>query len=113
MSNIAEVTARLRQERALGDAAGQETIPVAAAATAASPAAIYPKDVYGRTPGPYSMLSVCEAAAVYLASAGGPKTSREIADALRAGGIRTTSKNFTDTVRKMLRRSGGSIGFIL
>jgi len=124
MNTIAEVAAKLRAERqnllvelsridrvlaALGEAAGLEPIP-AAPATTAHPLVVYPTDVLGRTPGPYSMLSVCEAAAVYLASVGEPKTSREIADALRAGGLRTTAKSLTDTVQKMLRRSGSYCG---
>jgi len=117
MSRIAEVLAALREERqnllaevsridraiaALEDAAG--TGPPATVATK------YPKDALGRTPGPYSMFTVCEAAATYLASAGEPKTTREIAAALRAGGIRTTSEHFTDTVGKMLRKSASDFG---
>jgi len=124
MNMIAEVAAKLRAEcqnllaelsridrvlTALEETAGLEPIPAAPAITA-HPLVVYPTDVLGRTPRPYSMLSVCEAAAVYLASVGEPKTSREITDALRAGSLRTTSKSLTDTVRKMLRRSGSYCG---
>ena len=121
MSRIADVLAALRAERqdllnevsridraiaALEDAAGPGLIAAAAAA------ANYPADAYGRRPGPYSMLRVAEAAAIYLAEAGVPKTSTEIAAALRAGGVRTTStpRTFTDTVQKMLRKSGAEFG---
>lgn len=117
MSRIADVLAALRAERqdllnevsridraiaALEDAAGSG--PIAAAAKQ------YPADAYGRRPGPYSMLNVCEAAAIYLAEAGVPKTTSEIAAALRAGGIRTTSLKFTDVVRKALRKFASDHG---
>jgi hypothetical protein len=63
----------------------------------------YPEDALGRKPGPYSMLSVCEAAALYLAETGEPRTSAQIAAALKAGGYATTSVYFVNTVQKMLR----------
>jgi hypothetical protein len=53
---------------------------------------------------PYAMLKFYEAAADYLASVQEPKTVREIADALVAGGFRTRSKNFASSVRTMLGR---------
>lgn len=117
MSRIAEVLTALREEReallrevsridraiaALEDAAG--TGPVKAAASR------YPADALGRKPGPYSMLNICEAAALYLASAGAPKTAREIAAALRAGGLRTAALRLTDSIRKALRRCGSDHG---
>ena len=54
---------------------------------------------------PYAMLSLYEAAAHYLAAAGEPKTSREIAAALRAGGFKTRATYFTAIVSTMLKRS--------
>lgn len=56
------------------------------------------------TPGPYATASLYEAAAIYLAGADGPKTAREIAEALKAGGYSTRAKDFTATVRTMLLR---------
>ncbi|HYC91943.1 MAG TPA: hypothetical protein VEO54_22210 [Thermoanaerobaculia bacterium] len=53
---------------------------------------------------PYARLNVYEAAAHYLARAGEPKTAREIADALRAGGFNTRSTRFANTITTMLRR---------
>ena len=121
MSRIAEVLAALRDERqtllaevsridraieALEDAAG--TGPIRA--SAGTSAGTYQEDPYGRMPGPYSLCSPCEAAAVYLAAAGEPKTSSEIATALVAGGIRTTSKRFADTLHKALRQNGSYYG---
>lgn len=58
-------------------------------------------------PKPYAMLRFTEAAAHYLASAREPKTTREIADALLAGGFPTRSKNFAASVRTMLGRMIG------
>lgn len=84
--------------------AGEDAKPAAAAPV------VYPQDAYGRKPGPYSMLLLCEAAAMYLAAEGAPRSSREIADALRAGGYRTTSTHFTNTVQKMLVKSGSEAG---
>jgi hypothetical protein len=53
---------------------------------------------------PYARLNVYEAVAHYLATAGEPKTTGEIADALRAGGFKTRSTRFANTIRTMLRR---------
>jgi hypothetical protein len=121
MSRIAELLAALHDERdellnevsridraiaALEDASGTEPMQPA---TARTTAARYPPDAFGRTPGPYSMLTVCEAAALYLAEAGEPKTTAQIAAALKAGGFRTNSEHFTDTVQKMLRATAVSV----
>jgi hypothetical protein len=123
MSRIAEVLAALRLEReqhlnevsrldrwiaAIEDVAGAS--PAQRAAALQSAAAHYPEDVLGRRPGPYSMLSVCEAAAIYLAETGEAKTTGQIAAALKAGGVRTTAKRFTDTVQKALRASASHYG---
>jgi hypothetical protein len=53
---------------------------------------------------PYTMLNLYEATAHFLSAAGQPKTVREIATALRAGGFKTRSAQFTATVGTMLRR---------
>ena len=55
-------------------------------------------------PKPYAQLDVYEATAAYLATVSEPKTARQIADALRAGGFKTRSIDFPGTVRTMLRR---------
>ena len=53
---------------------------------------------------PYVYLTLYEAAAQYLADANEPRTTRQIADALRAGGFKTRSRRFTSTVSTMLGR---------
>lgn len=57
--------------------------------------------------GPYSLLDIYEATAHYLSTADRPKSSTEIAAALRAGGFKTRSRNLVNTVRVMLRRKDG------
>ena len=58
-----------------------------------------------RRAAPYAMRGLYEAVAAYLADAGEPKTVREIADGLIAGGYQTRSEDFATTVRTMLRRT--------
>lgn len=127
MSRIAEVLAALREKRqdllnevsqidraiaAIEEVVRTGTLDDDAAGTRTVEATTtqYPPDQLGRQPGPYSMLSICEGAALYLAEVGEPKTSREIAAALRAGGFPSTSKYFTEIVQKMLRSSGSRHG---
>ena len=52
----------------------------------------------------YAQWDLYEATTLYLAGVGEPKTARQIADALRAGGFKTRSRDFAGTVRTMLRR---------
>jgi len=54
--------------------------------------------------GPYADMSIGEAAKLYLFSIGKPQTSRQITDALRAGGIRSMAKNLDVAVYSALRR---------
>ena len=53
---------------------------------------------------PYVTLTLYEATAHYLATVKEPRTSRQIADALRAGGFITRSSRFVATVTTMLSR---------
>jgi hypothetical protein len=53
---------------------------------------------------PYAYLTLYEATAHYLAQENGPRTSRQIADALRAGGFKTRSRRLASTVSTMLAR---------
>ena len=126
MSRIAEVLAALREKReellhevsqidraiaALEEVERTGTFDAAETRTAeAKPAVQYPPDQLGRRPGPYSMLSICEAARLYLTEVEEPKTVGEIAAALRAGGFPSTSTYFTEIVRKMLTSSGSRYG---
>jgi hypothetical protein len=71
--------------------------------TTAPPNAVAPAPA--ATPGPYAILSFYEAAVDYLTAAGEPRSAREIAEALRAGGYPTQAKDFTATVRTMLSRN--------
>ncbi len=57
--------------------------------------------------GPYSLLDLYEATAHYLSTVNTPKSSTEIAAALRAGGFKTRSRDLVNTVRGMLRRKDG------
>lgn len=55
----------------------------------------------------YKGLSIPQAARAYLAQRGCPAQTAEIADALLAGGITTTSRNFSTTVYSILREAKG------
>jgi hypothetical protein len=122
MGKIEEVLAEMRQERErlaadlarvdrviaaleeggaiLGE--GVAIVPPGAAATAGAAQASWPRGV-----GPYSLLDIYEATAHYLSTVDTPKNSTEVAAALRAGGFKTRSRNFVNTVRVMLRRKDG------
>lgn len=55
----------------------------------------------------YAGLSIAEAARRFLTERGTPATTREIAEALLAKGLTTTSKNFSMTVYTILRETAG------
>lgn len=57
-------------------------------------------------------LSLVDATKKYLAIAKSPKTSRQICDALLAGGFKTTSKDFNNTVFSVLSREDKQEGVI-
>ena len=106
LARVDRVIAALKEGGAV-TAHGEEkraTVPPGAAATAASTAAqaSLPQGV-----GPYSLLDIYEATAHFLSTVDTPKSSTEIAAALRAGGFKTHSRNFVNTVRVMLRRRDG------
>lgn len=118
MGKIDEVLAEMRQERerlsaelarvnrviAALEEEGPANKPPVIAVTAA-PAVTQPR--YPPGAGPYSQLDMYEATAHYLSTVDTPKNSSEIAAALRAGGFKTRSRNFVNTVRVMLRRKDG------
>ena len=52
----------------------------------------------------YSQMSLYEAVAHVLVMSDEPKTSREIADALRAGGFKSRARSLTHVVTTMLTR---------
>jgi hypothetical protein len=54
--------------------------------------------------GDYRGMELIDAAHKYLGSVGVPKSTREIANALVAGGLSTKANNFPGTVSAMLRR---------
>jgi len=124
MGKIEDVLAEMRQERerlaadlsrvdrviaALEEGGafvgGDETI--VPPGTAATTAAIAAQASLPRGIGPYTLLDIYEATAHYLSTVDTPKNSTEIAAALRAGGFKTRSRNFVNTVRVMLRRKDG------
>jgi hypothetical protein len=109
MAKVAEILLELRKEQAhlkaelarvekvialLEQGMGAEAEGEEPARAAASPT----------EEGPYSQLYFNEAAAEYLASANEPKSAREIAEALVAGGFPTKSANFQASARTMLHR---------
>ena len=60
--------------------------------------------------GPYTGLSLYEATSAFLAEAGEPKTSSEIARGLIEGGFVTRSRYFTGIVTTMLLRKDARRG---
>ena len=94
MDRVDEVLASLREERErlVGELARVEQ--AIASLEGSTPAARL-----------YAMHNAYEAAAHYLASVGEPRTTRQIADALVAGGFKTRSSNFTTILGTMLRRT--------
>jgi hypothetical protein len=99
LSRVDRVIAALEEGGAVAapGEAGVAIEPPSAAATASLPRGV----------GPYSLLDIYEATAHYLSTVETPKNSTEIAAALRAGGFKTRSRNFVNTVRVMLRRRDG------
>ncbi|HEX6096544.1 MAG TPA: hypothetical protein VF432_09490 [Thermoanaerobaculia bacterium] len=113
MSEVSGVLARLRERRAelAAELAGLDRAIAAieeASREAAPPRVEAPPAPIAPAPekpaGPYRYLGFYEAAAAYLREAGEPKTVREIADGLLAGGYATTATNFRGSIRAMLRR---------
>jgi hypothetical protein len=84
-----------RVERAIAALEGSldgSAVPAAAAAAVASPAR------------PYESLTLYEATVHYLRTVNEPRTSRQIAEALHAGGFRTRAQRFPSIVATMLGR---------
>ena len=128
VQKVAEVLAGLREERTrlLGELAGVDRAIAAleevlgirpAPAPEPEPPAVAdePKVESAAPPalppptGPYAKAgSLYEAVAAYLGKEGEPRTTRQIADALQAGGYPTRASNFAATVRTMLLRMESS-----
>jgi hypothetical protein len=95
-------------ERETGDggrgagSAGTEAAPRTAAARTAVPKVT--------VRGPYSGMGILTAVVEYLRSAEEPKTTKEVAEALLAGGIETKSAKFVAAVRATLNRAAGIDG---
>jgi hypothetical protein len=106
LSRVDRVIAALEEGGAVvaGGETGVANVPPGAAATTAASAA---QASLPRGIGPYTLLDIYEATAHYLSTVDTPKNSTEIAAALRAGGFKTRSRNFVNTVRVMLRRKDG------
>lgn len=102
MSRVDEVLASLREERERLRAELERVDQAIASLDGSAERAA------GREMPPYVFLNVYEATAAYLAASGEPKTTREIADALKAGGFKTRALNFTHTLGTMLRRETSS-----
>jgi hypothetical protein len=124
MEKVAEVLAGLRDEEArlrvelagvrraiaaleevLGIAPPAQPQPASVTASTPAPESTPPEpEPEPPAPGPYATSSLYDAVADYLAEDGEPRTAREIADALQAGGYPTRSRDFAATVRTMLQR---------
>ena len=89
-------------EEVMGIAPAQSDVPTALEQSAPPQAgrASGPKVASG----PYATAGFYDAAAAYLSAAGEPKTARQIAEALQAGGYPTRASNFSATARTMLHR---------
>jgi len=128
MEKLAEVLNGLREERRelIAKVAGLDRAIVAienamAVSPAATPGYVQndarmvaqsapPPAVPQAPPGPYATPGFYDAAALYLATTPGvPRSAREIADALVAGGFRTEAVNFQASVRTMLHRKPSAI----
>ena len=111
MGKVDEVLAEMRRERErlAGELARVDRVIAALEerAAIATTAATAARASLPRGVGPYSLLDIYEATAHYLSTVDTPKNSTEIAAALRAGGFKTRSRNFVNTVRVMLRRRDG------
>jgi hypothetical protein len=120
MSRVAEVLKTLQEERrSLALELSRVERAITALEAALEPgelappqlpvtAALQPQIEPQVEPKPYASLRFHEAAVHYLAAAKEPKTTREIADALLAGGFPTRSRNFASSARTMLGRIIGS-----
>jgi hypothetical protein len=121
MDKLAEVLAELRNERRelLGKVAGldraiaaiEQTMggapPPPAMVQNSAPTALQriAPEFQAEPPGPYAMRGIYEAAAAYLSTIPGePRSARQIAEALLAGGFQTKATNFPATVRTMMHR---------
>lgn len=93
-------------EEVMGIGPEQVTEATAPGQSALPPNAPPPSD----PPGPYALDTFYEAAVAYLTAAGEPRTTREIAEALQAGGYPTRAANFVATVRTMLHRNAKAYG---
>ena len=113
MAKVDEVLTEMRRERErLADELARvdrviDALEERGPATATTASAAPLQTSVPRGAGPYALLDLYEATAHYLSTVDTPKTSTEIAAALRAGGFKTRSKNFVNTVRVMLRRGDG------
>jgi hypothetical protein len=121
MDTVTDVLARLTAERdrlaaeldgvERAIAALRQAIGATPATETSAPEAPAAPDPSPPPPGPYAGLGFYEAAAAYLATAGEPKTSREIADALIAGGFSTKAADFRSSARTMLKRQFSAQSF--
>jgi hypothetical protein len=105
LSGVRRAIAALEEVMGIGLEQGEGTAQEQSRPTpgAGPPAPIDP-------PGPYALDTFYEAAVAYLTAAGEPRTTREIAEALQAGGYPTRAANFMATVRTMLHRNARAYG---
>jgi len=99
LSGVRRAIAALEEVMGIGPAQAPERTEVTPPGQSAPPS-----DAGASAPGPYATSGFYEAVAVYLASVAEPRSAREIAEALQAGGYPTHAKDFVATVRTMLHR---------
>lgn len=98
MDSVDEMLATLREQR---EKLAQELARVEKAIAALEESF---DETHAASKRPYAYMTVYEATAHYLANAKEPRTTRQIAEALRAGGFKTRSRRFVSTVSTMLGR---------
>ncbi|HEY0140434.1 MAG TPA: hypothetical protein VGF48_06030 [Thermoanaerobaculia bacterium] len=103
LSGVDRAIAALEQVLGIAPPSEESTLVPISAATA--PQEAPPVPTPAPEPGPYAISGLYDAVATYLKDAGQPKTAREIAEALQAGGYRTRATDFPATVRTMLKRT--------
>ena len=104
---VSELSGVDRAIAALEQVLGSEETPIEQAPVERTPVATSEPSAPGKpaAPGPYAISGLYPAVVAYLTDAGEPKTAREIAEALLAGGYVTRAGDFIATVRTMLQRN--------
>ena len=103
--DYAKVLADLIRRRKQLDAAIRAISEIVGADACEGPELPKPEDAASETaPGAFDGMSLEEAAKAYLRSVSGSRTTAQIEQALRAGGVKSTAKSYYNSVYSVLRR---------